>query len=144
MRTIKKVNDVKTRIDKKSLLFMGIDLSIILLGVVILLSQTGSKTIFFLSVCLILAGLIFFVLALQVLTKPETERVVDERVTGINEKAGYHAFWITLVSVTILFWADRIQSLGIDVMEIYYATIFAGVCSWSILRWYYNRKGDVK
>ncbi|MCK5040133.1 MAG: hypothetical protein KAR87_04155, partial [Candidatus Aenigmarchaeota archaeon] len=67
---------MKTRRDKRSLLFMGIDLSIILLGVVILLSQTGSKTIFFLSVCLILAGLIFFVLALQVLTKPETERVV--------------------------------------------------------------------
>lgn len=135
---------MKIRKDKDILSFIGVGLITILLGSVALFFQTGSKTIYFLSVCLILAGLIFFVLALQVLTKPETERVVDERVTEINEKAGYHAFWITLVSVTILFWADRIRSFGIDVTDMYYATIFAGVCSWSILRWYYNRKGDLK
>ena len=121
---------------------MGINLSVILLGVVILLSQTSSKIIYFLSVCLILAGLLYFVLALQVSTKPKTELIVDERVTRINEKASYYAGWITLVIITLLFWADRIWSFGIDVTDMYFATIFAGVYSWVMLKWYYNKKGE--
>ncbi|MCK5177506.1 MAG: DUF2178 domain-containing protein [Candidatus Aenigmarchaeota archaeon] len=133
---------MEIRNDKNILIFMLVTLISIFMGVVVLLSRTPSKTINFLGVGLISAGLIMFFVILCTATKPKTEFVVDERVRRINEKAGYHAGWMTLLSVTILFWADRIWSFGVDHIDIYYATLFVGVIAWSILRFYYGRKGD--
>lgn len=132
---------MKIRANKKILLSMGVSLSVIVLAVVILTVGTTSGTISFISLVLIVAGMLMFAILLHAATKPETELVTDERVTRINEKAGYVALWLVLSSITILFWSDRIWSIGIELVDMYYAAMFVGMISWSVLRWHYNRKG---
>ena len=131
---------MKIRKDKDILRFLGIGLSVILLGAAMLVLQMPSKAISFLGGGLILAGLIMFIMALYAATKPKTDLIVDERVAGINEKAGYHACWIVLLAITILYWADRIWVLGIELKDMYWTTIFVGAYTFLILRWYYNKR----
>jgi len=134
---------MKIRIDRKILFASGIGPGLILLGVFILIFQTHSKITFFIGFGLISAGLFMCVRALYTATKPKTELIVDERVTRTNEKAGYNAGWMIILSVMILFWADKIWSLGIELEDMYWTTLFAGTYSWLILRWYYNRRGEI-
>jgi uncharacterized membrane protein len=103
------------------------------------------QTIGGLEKSLIFGGLttILFAILLHTATKPETELVADERVARINERAGYVAFWLVLISITILFWSDRAWSIGIELVDMYYAAMFVGIISWSVLRWYYDRRGEV-
>ena len=122
---------------------MGVSLSVILLAVVILTFGTTSRVQVFISLGLIVAGLLMFAILLHAATKPETELVADERVARINEKAGNTAFWLVLLSITILFWLDRAWSIGIELGDLYYAAMVVGTISWSVLRWHYSRKGDV-
>ena len=141
--TTKKVNGMKIRTDKKILLTSGIGLGSVLLGVVMLIFQAQSKALFFIGLGLTFAGLFMFVMTSYAATKPKTELIVDERVTRINEKAGYNAGWIVILSVTILFWADKIWSLGIELEDMHWTTMFVGAYSFLILRWYYNRRGEI-
>ncbi|MEA1945203.1 MAG: hypothetical protein U9N07_07720 [Euryarchaeota archaeon] len=134
---------MKIRTDKKIVLTSGIGLGSVLLGVVMLVFQTQSKALFFIGFGLTFAGLFMFVMALYAATKPKTELIVDERVTRINEKAGYTAGWLVLLAVMILFWADKIWSLNLELEDMYWTTLLVGIYSWLILRWYYNRRGDV-
>jgi uncharacterized membrane protein len=134
---------MKIRTDKKILLSMGISLSVIVLAVVILTFGTTSRTQVFISLGLIVAGMLMFAISLHAATKPETELVADERVARINDRAGNTAFWLVLTSITILFWSDRAWSLGIELVDLYYAAMVVGTISWSVLRWHYSRKGDV-
>ena len=134
---------MKIRTDKKILLPMGVSLSVIVLAVVILTFGTTSRTQVFISLGLIVAGMLMFAISLHAATKPETELVADERVARINEKAGYAAFWLVLLSITLLFWSDRAWSLGIELVDMYYTAMVVGIISWSVLRWHYGRKGDV-
>ncbi len=136
---------MKTRTNKKILLVSGIGLLSVLLGVLAFQFQTYSKALLLVGINLIIVGLFIFIVALYAATttKPKTERVVDERVTRINEKAGYNAGWLVMLAVMILFWADKIWSLGIELEDMYWTTLFVGAYSFLILRWYYNRKGEV-
>jgi uncharacterized membrane protein len=134
---------MKIRTDKDILRLLRVGLIVVLLGVVMLIFQTLSKTTFFIGFGLIFAGLFMFVRALYTATKPKTELMVDERVTRINEKAGYTAGWMVMLSVIILFWADKIWSLGIELEDMYWTTLFVGAYSFLILRWYYNRRGEI-
>jgi len=134
---------MKIRTNKKILLSMGVSLIVIVLAVAILTFGTASGAQVFCSLGLIVAGLLMFAISLHTATKPETELVADERVARINEKAGYAAFWLVLLSITLLFWLDRAWSIGIELVDMYYAAMFVGLISWSVLRWHYSRKGDV-
>ena len=133
---------MKLRKDKDILRLLRVGLVVVLLGVVMLIFQTQSKAPFFIGLGLTFAGLFMFVMALYAATKPKTERVVDERVTRINEKAGYTAGWLVLLAVMILFWADKIWSLNLELEDMYWTTLLVGTYSWLILRWYYNRRGE--
>ncbi len=134
---------MKIRTDKDILRLSRVGLVVVLLGVVMLTFQTHSKTTFFTGFGLIFAGLFMFAMAVYAATKPKTELIVDERITRINEKAGYTAGWLVLLAVTILFWADKIWSLGIELEDMYWTTLFVGAYSFLILRWYYNRRGEI-
>ena len=134
---------MKIRANKKILLSMGVSLSVIVLAAAILTFGTTSRAQVFLSLGLIVAGLLMFAILLHTATKPETELVADERVARINERAGYVAFWLVLLSITILFWSDRAWLIGIELVDMYYAAMFIGMISWSVLRWHYSRKGGV-
>ncbi len=134
---------MKLRKDKDILRFLGIGLVVVLLGATMLIFQTHSKAVSFLGGGLILGGLIMFVMALYAATKPKTDLIVDERVVRINEKAGYNAGWIVLLSVTVLFWADKIWALNIELEGMYWTTLFVGTYSWLLLRWYYNKRSEI-
>ena len=129
--------------NKKIMLSIGVSLSAIVLAAAILTFETTSGAMPFISLGLIVAGMLMFAILLHTATKPETELVADERVAIINERAGYVAFWLVLSSITILFWSDRAWSLGIELVDMYNAALFVGIISWSVLRWHYSRKGDV-
>jgi len=38
--------------------------------------------------------------------------------TRINEKAGYNAFWLVMLVITILYWVDRVWSLDMTLKDI--------------------------
>lgn len=143
--TTKKVNDMKIRTNKKILLASGIGLLSVLLGVLAFQFQTYSKALLFVGINLIGFGLFIFIAALYAATttKPKTELVADERVTRINEKAGYTAGWLIMLSVTLMFWADKIWSLNLELKDMYTMTLMVGIYSFLMLRWYYNRRGEV-
>ena len=132
------------RKDKDILSFIGVGLVTILLGSIVLFFQTGPKIVMVLGGILILVGVMTCIMGLVVSTKPKTELIQDERVTRINEKAGAHAGWMIVLSVIILFNANRFWSLGVELEDMYYTVLFVGMISWSMLRWIYNKKGEVK
>ena len=136
---------MKIRTDKKILLFLGIGLGSVLLGAFVFRFQADNKALLFVGINLIGFGLFIFIAALYAATttKPKTERVVDERVTRINEKAGYTAGWLIMLSVTLMFWADKIWSLNLELKDMYTMTIMVGIYAFFILRWYYNRRGEL-
>ncbi len=133
---------MKIRKDKDVLSFVGVGLANIILGIVVLFFKTGSKTIMVLGGISILVGMMMCVMAFVASTKPKTELIADERVTRINEKAGYNAGLLIMLAVVILFNANRFWSLGVELEDMYYTVLFVGVISWSILRWHYGRKGN--
>lgn len=133
---------MRLRKDKDILSFIGVGLTNIFLGIVVLFFKTGSKTITVLGGISILVGIMMCIMALVASTKPKTELMQDERVTRINEKAGYNAGWLIMLAVIILFQANKIWSLGVELEDMYYTVLFVGVISWSILRWHYGRKGE--
>jgi len=139
------VNEMKIRTNKRILLFLGIGLLSILLGVLVFRFQSDNNALLFVGINLIGFGLFIFIAALYAATttKPETERVADERVTRINEKAGYTAGWLIMLSVMLMFWADKIWSLNLELKDMYTMTLMVGIYSFLILRWYYNRRGEV-
>ena len=139
------MNKMKIRTNKKILLFLGIGLGSVLLGALVFRFQADNNALLFVGINLIGFGLFIFIAALYAATttKPETERVADERVTRINEKAGYTAGWLIMLSVTLMLWADKIWSLNLELKDMHLMVILVGIYSFFIFRWYYNRKGDV-
>ena len=139
------MNEMKIRTNKKILLFLGIGLLSVLLGVLVFRFQSDNNAMLFVGINLIGFGLFIFIAALYAATttKPETERVADERVTRINEKAGYTAGWLIMLSVMLMFWADKIWSLNLELKDMYLMVILVGIYSFFIFRWYYNRRGEI-
>ena len=131
------------REDKNIMFGIAVSLSVIVLAAAILTFGAPSRAMSFISLGLIVAGMLIFAISLHAATKPETELVADERVTRVNEKAGNTAFWLVLISVTILSWSDRACLIRVELVDICYAAMFVGLSSWSVLRWHYSRKGDV-
>ena len=131
---------MKIRKDKDILSFIGVGLVTILLGSVALFFQTDSKTVVVLGGISILVGIMMCIMALVASTKPKSELVQDERITRINEKAGYATGWLIMLAVIILFQADKIWSLGVELEDMYYTVLLVGVYSWLVFKWYYNKK----
>ena len=131
---------MKIRTNKKILLASGIGLGLILVGVLAFQFQTYSRALFFVGFNLISIGLFMIIVALYAATKPITELVVDERVAGINDKAGNSAFWMVMYSVTVFFWGNAVLSLDFDFKDMYIMIILVGSYSMLIFRWYYNKR----
>ena len=127
---------MKFRKDKDILRFFGIGLGVILLGIFmcIFLHPHGIGAGF------ILVGLIMLVIGLYTSTKPKGDTIMDERFRKINERAGYQAFWITLSTMAILWYADIFLKLRMEYRGVYSLIICVGVLSFVIFRIYYNKK----
>ena len=93
---------------------------------------------------LILGGLVLLISCLITATKPKTDVMMDERYTRVNEKAGYNAFWIIMGCIGILWIADLYWSLNMKFRDIEVLLVCIGLYSFLIIRFYYNKKGDVE
>ena len=133
---------MKIRTNKKILLTSGIGLGLILVGVLAFQFQTYSRALHFVGFNLILIGLFMIIMALYVATtkKSKTEFVVDERIAGINDKAGNSAFGMVMLSATVFFWANIIWSFDIELEDFCLVIICVGIYSYFIFRWYYNKR----
>jgi len=134
---------MKIRTDKKILLASGIGMLSVLLGALAFQFSADNKTLSFIGIYLIILGIFIFITALYAATKLKTGLVADERVTRINEKAGYTAGWLIMLSVMLMFWADKTWSLNLELKDMYTMTMMVGIYSFIILRWYYNRRGEI-
>ena len=104
-------------------------------------SVQESKLVGFAAGGLVLVGLITIVMGLKTAATPKSERALDERIQGINEKAGYSAFWLVMVAITMLFWGNKWFAWGLDASDVYHYTLWVGFLGWVLLRWYYEKKG---
>ena len=111
-----------------------IGISMILIGVLIWLIK-----IYSLGAGLILAGILLLISYTYRARKPEIETIIDERVERINDKAGNYAFWITIATLSIVFWID-IYGIKVSLKDIYTITLLAGIYSWFISRFYLSRR----
>lgn len=112
-----------------------ISISMILLGILLWLLN-----IYPLGGGLILGGVLLLISNIYYTRKPKTETIIDERIERINDKAGHYAFWITVLSLSIIFWIDSYGILEVNLREIYEISLLIGIYSWVLLRFYF-RKG---
>lgn len=132
---------MKIRTNKKILFTSGIGLGLILIGVLASQFQTYSRALSYVGLNLIFIGLFMITTALYAATtkKSKTELVVDERIAGINDKAGNSAFEMVMLSATVFFWANIIWSFDIELKDLCLVIICVGIYSNFIFRWYYKR-----
>jgi uncharacterized membrane protein len=126
---------MKIKLDKYNLWFLAITVGTFLLGIALWQTQYigfGAGLIF--------VSLIFFVMFLNVSLRPREHFIRDERSVRVNEKAGYHTFWVLIVVFSILN-APGSPFRALYVKDISTPLLLIGLYSWLILRGYYDKKG---
>jgi len=111
-------------------------ISMILIGILLWLFD-----IYSLGGGLILGGFLLLISNFYSTRKPETETIIDERIERINDKAGHYAFWITVLSLSIIFWIDVYGIFKVNLREMYEVSLLIGIYSWFLVRFYFSRKG---
>ncbi|MEA1945202.1 MAG: DUF2178 domain-containing protein, partial [Euryarchaeota archaeon] len=87
---------MKIRKDRDILHFSGIAVLLVLAGI-LMMSFLSGPTYFGIGSVLIIMGVIVIIIAVIAAATPKEDLIQDERSVRVNEKAGYHAFWILLV-----------------------------------------------
>ncbi|MEA3325193.1 MAG: hypothetical protein U9Q37_08670 [Euryarchaeota archaeon] len=82
---------------------------------------------------LILVGLIMLGSALYAMRRPETEVLPGERTEKNDQRAGYAAFWIIVMSGGLLLLADERGLCNLEIRGKLSETILIGVFSFVIL-----------
>ncbi len=86
-------------------------------------------------------GLIAVVYGLYVKSKSETEILPDERTYVNAQKAGFHAFWILMASLGLLFFVAETGLYLLGLIDVLLATILIGMFSYFMLDFHYNKIG---
>ena len=136
---------MKKRKDKDILRFLGMGLGLVLLGIIILriVPDVVGRTWTFPYVIgglFILGGTMLIIMSLCTATKTREDLVQDERSVRINEKAGYHAFWILLGTMALVQLIAMLWRLNLNYKSVSPDIFIVGMFSFVILRWYYNRR----
>jgi len=136
---------MKIRKDKDILRFLGMGLGLVLLGIIILwiVPDVVGRTWTFPYVIgglFILGGTLLIIMSLCTATKTREDLVQDERSVRINEKAGYHAFWILIGTMAIVQLIAMFWRLNLNYKSVSPDIFIVGMFSFVILRWYYNRR----
>ena len=134
---------MKLRRDKDILRFSGIAALLILAGI-LMVSFLSSPTYFGIGSVLILMGVIAIIIAIITAAKPKEDLIQDERSVRIKEKAGYHAFWILLGTMSLVQLISMFGRLNFDYRSVSPKLFLVGMGSWILLTWYYNRRGDAR
>jgi len=133
---------MKLRKDKDILRFSCIAALLILAG--ILMVSFLSSPYFRIGFALIIMGIVAIIVAIITAARPKEDLIQDERSVRVDEKAGYHAFWILLVTMGLLQAAGMIWRLDLNFKDVVPDLFIVGMWSWILLRWYYNRRGDAR
>ena len=138
---------MKIRKDKDILRCLGMGLGMVLLGIIILwiVPDVVGRTWTFPYVIggiFILGGIILTLMCLYTATKTKEDLIQDERSVRINEKAGYHAFWILIGCIALLVVVDRYSKLMFK--DVDGPLFIVGMFSFVVLRWYYDKRGNVE
>ncbi len=134
---------MKFRKDKDILRFSGIAVLLILVGI-LMMSFLSGLTYFGIGFVLIIMGIIAIIIAIITAARPKEDLIQDERSVRVDEKAGYHAFWILLVTMALVQSIAMFGRLNLSYKSVSPDIFFVGMLSFVILRWYYNRRGDVR
>ncbi|CAG0979809.1 MAG: hypothetical protein OIN86_02875 [Candidatus Methanoperedens sp.] len=129
---------MKFRRDKDFLGFLGMSLGMIFLGAIISLFI---QSIFFIGFGFILGGLALLVSGLYTGSKPGTEVMINERVLRINEKAGYHTYWMIMGIAGFLWVLDIYLKLNMNLSDGLALITFTGLYAFLVLRYYFGKKG---
>ncbi len=132
---------MKFRKDKDILRFSSIAALLILAGILIMSFRSG-PSYFGIGSVLIIMGVIAIIVAIIAATTPKEDMIQDERSVRVNEKAGYHAFWILLVTLALVQSIAMFGRLDLSYKSVSPDIFIVGMLSFVILRWYYNRRGD--
>lgn len=132
---------MKFRKDKDILRFIGMGLGMILLGAIISLFI---QSIFFIGFGFIMGGLALLVSGLYTGSKPRTDVMIDERVLRINEKAGYHTYWMIMGIAGVLWVLDIYLKLNMNLSDGLALITFFGLYAFLVLRYYFGKKGDAE
>ena len=139
------IEKTKKRKDKDILRFLGMGLGMVLLGIIILriVPDVVGRTWTFPYVIgglFILGGTMLIIMSLCTATKTREDLVQDERSVRINEKAGYHAFWILIGTMALVQLIAMLWRLNLNYKSVSPDIFIVGMFSFVILRWYYNRR----
>ena len=131
---------MKFRKDKDILRMLAMSVGMIMVGIVLCLS---AQFLFFVGGGFVLGGMIMTVMTIYVATRPKEQLVPDERTNKNMYRAGYNAFWIILLVIAIMNMFEFAKPGNINYLDASTVIMLAGVYSFLIFRWFYNRKGDV-
>ncbi|MEA2004294.1 MAG: DUF2178 domain-containing protein [archaeon] len=134
---------MKFRKDRDILRFSCIAVLLILAGI-LMISFLSSPVYFRIGFALIITGIMAIIVAIITAARPKEDLIQDERSVRVNEKAGYHAFWILLLTMGLLQTAGIIWRLDLNFKDVIPNLFVVGIWSWIIRKWYYNRRGDVR
>ena len=134
---------MKFKKDRDILRFLGIAVLLTLTGILIMSFLSG-PTYFRIGFALILMGVISTVAAICVAATDKLGLIADERFMGISEKAGYYALWILIATMALLQLINIMWELNLGYGDVVPYLFIIGMLLFSILRWYYNRRGDVR
>ena len=134
---------MKFRKDNDILRFSGIAVLLILAGI-LMMSFLSGPTYFGIGSVLIIMGVIAIIVAIITAARPKEDLIQDERSVRVNEKAGYHAFWILLVTLALVQSIAMFWRLDLSYKSVSPDIFIVGMFSFIILRWYYNRRGDAR
>ena len=107
----------------------------------IMLGFTPDYSYFGIGFALLLMGIVAIIVAA---ITPEEYLIQDERSARVEEKAGYHAFCSLLLMMALLQAIGCIWGLNFNFKDVLPDLFIAGIWSWIMLRWYYNRGGGVR
>ena len=133
---------MKFRSDKYILRFSGIAVLLIITGI-LMMSFLPGLTYPGIGFAMIIMGVIAIIIAIIAATTPKEDMIQDERSVRVNEKAGYHAFWILLGTMALVQSIAMFGRLNLSYKSVSPDIFFVGMLSFVILRWYYNRRDDI-
>jgi len=134
---------MKFRKDKDILRFAGIAILLILTGI-LMMSFLSGPTYPGIGFSLIIMGIVAIIIASITAARPKEDLIQDERSERIKEKAGYHAFLILLVTMSLVQVISMFGRLNLDYRSVSTNLFLVGMWSWIILKWYYNQRGDAR
>ncbi len=134
------------RKDRKTILFLGLFLFIILIGALIIIFI---RPIRFAGIFLIICGFIGLITGVRIATKPTDHFKEDERSVHIKEKAGFHAYEL-MWKIAILVGGLHVLKLSPSLTpseDLVTGALLIGIVGmyyFVVLKWYYNKKGESK